>query len=103
MQDGNFVAENLMQVGGDRRRETDFGTSRMAERPASSTARIPARYTAVLPEPVTPCSRIPENFRVIHRLRAGDSEQPAARIEIEFHATAFAACRARPRMPQVPR
>src|SRR5580692_9006054 len=53
----------------------------MAERPASSTPRMAARYTAVLPEPVTPCNNMPENLHALTPSRTRASADCCARFK----------------------
>ena len=63
MQDGDLVAEHLMQIGRHRRSQPNF-RNQQDRRPArSSTCRMQARYTAVFPDPVMPCSSRPPNLR----------------------------------------
>ena len=55
VQDGDLFAKDSVQIGGNARRQADLRHQQNRAAPrAASTCCIAARYTAVLPEPVTP-------------------------------------------------
>ena len=54
VQDSHLIAEDLVQIGRHRRRQADFRYQQNGRAALASTACMADRYTAVLPEPVTP-------------------------------------------------
>ena len=57
MEDRHPIAEAMIELAGHGGRQRDLGNQQQRTSAAASVASMARRYTSVLPEPVTPCSR----------------------------------------------
>ena len=86
MQDGNFVAENLMQVGGDRRREPDFGNEQNGGASCFEHGTHPRKVYGRFSRAGDTVQQDAGELSRIHRFPQAIQSSPLRWIEIEFHA-----------------